>query len=135
MNAKIITVLERHVEKIVLAVAVAGAGVIAWYGMQPTTLPNDPTVTAGQVEGKVTEEVQKLEAARKTTEEIPESKLTSALHDYIGDYQRLMMKHPLSESLVSAAIPRFGPTNMPLTGIHEGPSDINQNSASKIASA
>ena len=32
MNTKIITVLERHVEKIVLAVAVAGAGVIAWYG-------------------------------------------------------------------------------------------------------
>ena len=70
-----------------LAVAVAGAGVIAWYGIQPTTLPNDPTVTAGMVEDKVTEEVRKLEDARKQTGADSEAKLTSALHDYVADWR------------------------------------------------
>ena len=118
MNTKIINLLERHVEKIVLAVAIAGAGFIAWSGMQPTTLPNDPTMTAGSVEDKVTAAVKSLEDARKATLAIPESRLTSALHDYVADYNRIMLHHPLSENLVASTnMPRFGPEQEPLEGV------------------
>ena len=131
MNAKIITLLEKHVEKIVLAVAVAGAGLIAWYGIQPTTLPSDPTMTASTVEDHVTKAVNDLEAARKATLAIPESRLTSALHDYVGDYNRIMLHHPLSESLVATTtIPRFGPEQEPLEGIV-----IHVDDTTKIADA
>ncbi len=118
MNTKIITLLEKHVEKIVLAVALAGAGVIAWYGTQPTTLSSDPTMTAGTVEDKVTKAVGDLEAARKATLAIPESRLTSALHDYVAQYNQIMLHHPLSENLVATTnMPRFGPEQEPLEGI------------------
>ncbi|HUO08549.1 MAG TPA: hypothetical protein VM008_09645 [Phycisphaerae bacterium] len=113
MNAKIVNLLERHLEKIVLAVAVAGAGFIAYSGMQPTTIP-DPsnpsgTLSATGVEEKVSEAVQKLEDAKERTSKVSERDLTSSLKDYVAEYNNLMLRHPLSEALVATDIPRFAP--------------------------
>jgi len=118
MKAKALALVEKHVEKIVLAVALAGAGFIAWSGMQPITVPDAPEpITATEVEPKVTEAVTQLNKVREDTAAIPIAKLTPSLQNYVADYERLMLRQPLPSALVSTtAIPRFAPLQEPVVG-------------------
>ena len=88
------------------------------------------------VEDQVTEEVRKLEDGGSRRAQIPEAKLTSALHDYVADYKRIMQQHPLAENLVASTnMPRFGPVQMPLGGVQQPGGEGIPNSGAKIASA
>jgi len=70
MKVKNLNPMERHVEKIVLGVAVAGAGYLAYAGLQPTKLDN-PDIEVTAVESKIEQAVASVEASAKRLENTP----------------------------------------------------------------
>ncbi len=118
MNVKNLNPLERHVEKIVLAVAVAGAVYIGYLSTQPITVP-ETDVKAGDVEQKVTQAVEHLQQVR--AEVAKRSDLTPRLKSYVDEYTTIMSRQPLRPELVATnAIPQFAPLQESIT-----PGDID----------
>ncbi len=112
MNAKNLNPLERHVEKIVLAVAVAGAAVIGYFGTIPVTVPNTE-VKAGDVEAAVSSAVAHLDDVRTATAK--RTDITPRLADYIREYKTLMSDAPLKPDMIAAtAVPLFAPMQQPV---------------------
>jgi hypothetical protein len=131
MNVKNLNPLERHVEKIVLAVAAAGALYIGYLAIQPITVPDAPTpVTASQVEPAVTAAVASLNEVREKTQHL--QNLTPRLQNYVQEYQNLVQRQPLKPDLVSAAaVPQFAPLQEGIGAVGQG-GDISPESHMQV---
>ncbi len=112
MNVKNLNPLERHVEKIVLAVAAAGALYIGYLSLQPIYVPNTE-IKAGEVEAQVTTAIEGLKSVRAHTVALKD--LSSQMVDYVQQYQDIMLKQPLPPELTAAsAVPPFAPVHQPV---------------------
>jgi hypothetical protein len=108
MNTEKINPLEKHVEKIVLAVAAAGALYLGYLALQPVEVEDaGTTVKADEVEGKLADAVKSVEEseARNRNEH-----LNVTLPDYVSKYQNLVKNQPLDPKLF-AQLPQIGPIN------------------------
>jgi hypothetical protein len=107
MGVKDVNVLEQHVEKIVLAVAAAGAIFLGYLAIQPVKIP-DTEIGPGDVEDQIAGEIQKLDAATEKIKPFPMPNM-----DYLGQYRQLATQAPLDASLIASSnVPLFGPKNM-----------------------
>jgi hypothetical protein len=122
MNVKNLNPLERHVEKIVLAVAAAGALYIGYLALTPITVP-DTTIKPGEVEAQVTEAVNHLQDVRQQT--AARKDLNPRLANYVKEYENLIQREPLKPELVDAAIPQFVPLQQAIGSTGPGPGGEN----------
>ncbi len=110
MNTKGMNMLEEHVEKIVLAVAAAGALYLGYLAMQPVIIAPGSTVTVDKVEESLTEDIEKLkESERLNSQRGP---IKSTIPDYVTEYRKLIQLQPLPTALVNAPVPLIGPLNL-----------------------
>src|ERR1041385_181339 len=116
MNAKEINPLERHVEKIVLAVAALGALYMGYLALQPVTVNMDgDQVPAGQIETKLSEYIDRMD---RTVQDESKKNLDFKLTDFVKKYQDLIRNQPLDPKLLVAnAVPSFGPAHASLGGV------------------
>lgn len=110
MALKNINVFEQHVEKIVLAVAAAGAIFMGYLATQKITLTNNPDVGPKDVESSVSAAIQQLDAGRQKRENEPDPQ--PSIPDFIGSYNSVAGGQPLDKALLSSAMPDFGPHNL-----------------------
>jgi hypothetical protein len=110
MALKNINLFEQHVEKIVIAVAGAGALFMGYMAMQPVTLPDNAEVGPKDVEKRISDEIDNLnrkqkglEAAGRPRPEIP---------NYVAMYNNVAAGQPLEGKIVAYKPPSFGPTNL-----------------------
>jgi hypothetical protein len=115
MNVKNINPFERHVEKIVLAVAAAGALYLGYLALQPVQVETEggEPVAIDKVESQVTSAIQSLEQKR---EEMSRKPLDYKIPNFVEQYNLVANRSPLDPAIVSAAMPRFAPQQAPLTG-------------------
>ncbi|HVX85912.1 MAG TPA: hypothetical protein VH253_14110 [Phycisphaerae bacterium] len=116
MNVKNINPFERHVEKIVLAVAAVGAASLFYLAFQPIVIQTDAgAVPISDVETKVTDAVTDLQNKAASVERAHPN---PAIPDFVRDYNRVATQRPLSDQLVAAAVPAFAPLQAPVSGIN-----------------
>jgi hypothetical protein len=123
MNVKNFNPFERHVEKIALAVAAAGAAYMIYMAYPPTLTidQNGQHIAADEVEQQVTDAVAQLDAARKHTADL--KRIDVKVPNLEAKYARLNQEQPLADTLVKAPIPRFGPLQVGVDNIPIGPVD------------
>ena len=122
MNSKNFNMLEQHVEKLVLALAVAGAGWMIYLSLQPEMIVDGgKPLEVADVERQVEASVNKLEVAKKATAD--RGVLKVSIEDYEGEYGR-KTKNPLGNELVSAAVPSFIPHQTPVVQMNLTPSKV-----------
>ncbi len=109
MNAKGMNLLEAHVEKIVLAVAAAGALYLGYLAMQPVIIAPGSTVTVDKVEESLTEDIEKLKDSERHNAEL--GPIKSTIPDSVTEYRKLIQLQPLPTSLVNPSVPLIGPLN------------------------
>ena len=117
MKVKNLNPVERHVEKIVVGVAVAGAIYLLVQGALPATtikLSDGTLLGPDQVESKVTAEVAQLEAAQRKIAAMDASALQGVRTNWVELYKQIHDK-PLPPVLLTTNVPRFGPYNAPIT--------------------
>jgi hypothetical protein len=109
---KDVNIFEQHVEKIVLAVAAAGALYMGWVAMQPLTMPDNTPIS--EVESKLASQIQNMKEteARNAQLTVAAPKLT-----FIDKYKQMVEDQPLRKELVDAQIPQFAPEQMALGGV------------------
>jgi hypothetical protein len=114
MNVKNINPFERHVEKIVLAVAAAGAVYLGYLAMQPVVVETDSgeSVAVTDVEKQVSKAIEDLQQKRDAA---AHQDLTYKLPDFARDYKQVADERPIPVALVNAAVPHFVPLNAPVT--------------------
>lgn len=115
MNVKNINPFERHVEKIVLAVAAAGALYLGYLAMQPVQVEPEggEPVAIDKVESQVSQAIQTLTAKR---DEMSRKSLAYHIPNFVEQYNRAAVRSPLDPALVNASLPRFAPLNAASTG-------------------
>jgi hypothetical protein len=112
---------EKHVEKIVLAVAAAGALYLGYLAFQPVTLPNSD-VRVEDVENKLADQIR----AMKATEDTNRSKIPAVPSpQFATSYQQLIRDQPLRNELVNANLPPFAPVGLALNGTPNAPNGPN----------
>jgi hypothetical protein len=111
MKVKDINIFEQHIEKIVLAVAAAGALYMGYLAIQPVNIDGED-LAVDQTDQKIAENIARL----KTTEESnAKLEVKPVLADNVTKYKNLIQDQPLSQALTSVArVPTFGPGNVPL---------------------
>ncbi len=115
MNVKGINPFERHVEKIVLAVAAAGALYLGWLALQPVQIvPEDggEPIAINNIESDVAKSLDQLAQKRDASRNV---NLKLNIPDFVRDYNQVANQSPLNAALVSAAVPHFAPLQAPIT--------------------
>ncbi len=127
MNIKNMNLVEQHVEKATLLVAAAGTAYLLYMALlQPTTIDVvQPPLSGEQVEGKVTEVVQRLDQERAKTAKLVDPNSISLHGEYVPRYKRLR-NQPLPQSLLVGTIPQFAPLNVPVGGVGPPPPPPSQ---------
>ena len=88
MKVKNLNPIERHVEKIVLGVAVAAAAYLGWQGVEPTKIGPQKDIGPGQVEEKISEAIDKVKkGGAKTEDQIKRGELSVEVKNYYSEYQ------------------------------------------------
>jgi hypothetical protein len=121
MAVKGVNILEQHVEKIVLAVAAAGALYMGFLATRPVTIEGHDDIAVAEVESKLADEIAKVHQTRTTNEGV---RVAVPQMDFASQYVRIVQQQPLPTALANAAVPSFGPKNMPIgAGGGPGPND------------
>jgi len=109
MSSKNFNIFEQHVEKLALAVGLAGAGFLIWMSLQPYQIPGTE-LELESAERKVSDAVRELNIAQESTKKRqPVIKVPNLVRQY-EEY----LKNPLSKNLVATAVPHFLPFQPPL---------------------
>ncbi|HEY4329478.1 MAG TPA: hypothetical protein VGN88_07065 [Phycisphaerae bacterium] len=106
MAIKNVKVIEQHIEKIVLAVAVAGAAFMGYLATQKVELEGG--VGPNDVEQQISSELARVKGIQ---EKLPAPANTSL--NYVSEYQRQAGGQPLDNAIVTGPVPSFGPKNLP----------------------
>jgi hypothetical protein len=115
MNVKNINPFERHVEKIVLAVAAVGAAYLFYLAFQPVVIQTDSgEIPITDVESKVSSAIADLQTKAANVERAHPN---PQIPDFVREYNRVANQRPLSDQLVAAAVPAFAPLQSPVSGI------------------
>ncbi|HVT82577.1 MAG TPA: hypothetical protein VHM90_18190 [Phycisphaerae bacterium] len=125
MAVKNINFFEQHVEKIVLAVAVAGAGFLAYLALQPITIPTPSEIRAragkdelgpNDLDNAVGKELAELESQQAKLP-APDAKPPN----YTDAYKTLASGKALPADLLASSIATFGPKNLQPTAVDINP--------------
>ncbi len=116
MAVKNVNMFEQHVEKIVIAVAAAGALFMGWMAIQPITIPAPAGITNAEggdqlapndIEKTITSQLDTLEKQQNSLP-VPDPKIPN----YPGRYKQLAETDPLGSDVTSSAVAMFGPKNL-----------------------
>jgi hypothetical protein len=119
MATERINPLEQHVEKIVLAVAAAGALYLGSLAIYPVTIDHSgQKVAAGEIEDELDKEISTLEENREANEKIAP---VVKLENFVDRYQNLVKNQPLDPKLFAAVPKYFAPANLPVGAGSLGP--------------
>lgn len=117
MKIKNLNLVERHVEKVVLATALLGAAYIAYQGLEPTTITaaGSRTLRPGEVAPAVQDVVAKVkDKEARTLDDINKQRLRLAMQDWVALYLK-QVASPLPSYLLSSDV-RFLPPQIPVIG-------------------
>lgn len=123
MNTEKINPLEQHVEKIVLAVAAAGALYLGYLAMQPITIEHQGReVRANEIETTLSQQLAAMEATKSQNAQVTP---VVKLDNYLQRYKDLVKNQPLDPKLF-AGVPSFGPANAAVGEPTVGPGDVEK---------
>ena len=127
MKIKNLNLLERHVEKITLAVAAAAGLLLVYWASQPATIEapaglGKAQLTAPEVEQEVSKALDEVESSRAKTNALSQRQLLgpNSLRNYLPEYVK-SQEVPLPPELVKATVPQFAPLNSPVVPIELTP--------------
>jgi hypothetical protein len=117
MGLKNISIFEQHAEKIVLAVAAAGALAMGYLATRPvgftdeTSLQNPKRfIGPNDVEAAIADDVRKMDEQRLALE--AKGRPTPNVPNYVDLYNRWSSDQPLDATILAARFPEFGPRNL-----------------------
>jgi hypothetical protein len=125
MGLKNINAFEQHVEKIVLAVAAAGAVVMGYLATRTVGFPDPKTTdTVGpqDVEAVINRDIKALYKLMEDLE--AEGKPNPTVVNYVDLYKKLSSDQPLDSTVLMARIPEFAPRNLRPGVVSEDPGNL-----------
>jgi hypothetical protein len=139
MGVSNVNVFEKHVEKIVLGVAAAGALFMGYLATQPITVPAPAGVTSpsggselgpADIEKAISDQLNKLESQQNSLPQ-PNPKIPN----YPEKYHQLAVSNPLPDDVSAVAVAGFGPKNLQprMIDIEDGGHDLAWVAPSPVA--